>query len=107
MGALARRASGWRHPEFAGAAPAGDLEVLSAAVIEIRWTFRTVRMANLFLRRLAHPCNAARGSPMLSHTFERMSAQNLLARDVLRSSRFWYLSSCMLAPHDASTRRFD
>jgi hypothetical protein len=35
-----------------------------------------------------------------------MSAPNLLARDVLGYSRVLY-RKIMLAPHDASTRRFD
>ena len=40
---------------------------------------------------------------MLSPTFESMSAQNLLARDVLLP----FLGFLSLAPHDAGARRFD
>jgi hypothetical protein len=40
---------------------------------------------------------------MLSPTFESMSAQNLLARDVL----FPFLGFLSLAPQDAGVRRFD
>src|SRR5579863_9906222 len=36
------------------------------------------------MRPQSHPCNVARTVPTLSHTLERISAQNLLARDVLR-----------------------
>jgi hypothetical protein len=46
-------------------------------------------VVDLIARAVAesHLCNVARGSGMLSPTFECMSPQNLLARDVLCSSR--------------------